>query len=205
VISDSYFRGTRNGGWTQQRGALMTPAARSVNTDAIAKLSKGLPFVPDRSYVSSEKAQQHQVALGVPLRKIVDMLLEYVVEDPRDTAATVGLLITLKAVVEATPKITAAVYRMRPHAAHAERSVSPEGTLEDGFQQGRTRTAGGGVTYPGDAFFHAPGQLSIQLHSYDLKQGTRVVAKAAPLIAIHIPRELAQEWLVQVQAGQKTS
>lgn len=201
VISDAYLRAPRGGGWTQQRGALMTDDARGANMKAVEKLVKGLPFQRDTTYSSKEKAQQHEVALDVPLKRVVEMLVDYRLEDPRDTGGFTGILIALGEALRRNPNAKVAVYRMRPAAAGVRRGVSQEGTLDDGFQQGQTKTTKG-VTYPGDAFFKAVDRVSIQLHSYDLTLGTKTVAKAAPLVAIHIPRALAKEWLVQVQAGQ---
>jgi hypothetical protein len=133
------------------------------------------------------------------------MLVDYRLGEPRDTAAFTGLLITFSEALSRDKNITVAVYRMRPGAGGVRR-VSDEGTLNDGFQQGRTRLVGGGIAYPGDAFFKSSNKLTIQLHHYDLlTKDTQIIATAAPLLAIHIPRALAKEWLVQLQAGQATS
>ena len=52
---------------------------------------------------------------------------------------------------------------MRPGARGARRTVSASGTLEDGFQQGPTRVAGGGYTYPGDSAFSMDDRPPIQI------------------------------------------
>lgn len=202
VISDGYIRAQRGGGWVQQRGALMTADARAANASAVDKLVKALSFEQDRSYQSKEKAQQHEVAIDAPLKNVLDMLVDYRLEDARDTGTFTGILIALGEQLRRNPNAKAAVYRMRPNATGTRREVSVDGTLDDGFQQGRTRTAGGGFTYPGDAFFKANDRMSIQLHTYDLTRGDKRVASAAPLVAIHIPPALAKEWLVQIQSGQ---
>lgn len=204
VISDDYVRGRREGGWTQQRGALMTPEARSSNKAAFTRLVKSLRFEEDETYLAGGASQKHLVALDVPLQKVFDMLVDYRLHDPRDTAAVTGILIVLGEALRRDPAAKAAAYRMRPEATEASRTVE-DGMLEDGFQQGRTTLAGGGIAYPGDEFFKASDRLSVQLHSYDLidERTEETVAESAPLLAVHIPRELAKQWLVQVQAGQQ--
>ena len=160
------------------------------------------------TYPTKEVAQQHFVAREVPLQRVVDTLVEYRLEDPRDTAAFTGILITLAEALRQFPDTKVAVYQMRPNAKKPfHRTVSGEGTLEDGFQQGRTALSGGGTAYPGDAAFQIVDRPTIQLHRYDLRETDSgpLLAQAAPLLAIHIPTTLARAWLVQIQAGQAAS
>jgi len=205
VISDDYTRARPGGGWSQQRGAEMSAASLSANSTTIQALVDDFTFAPDNTtYPSAEVAQQHEFASDVPLRRVIDMLVEYRLEDPKDTAVFTGILVALGEATAQNPDATATVYRMRPHAAGVSRSTA-DGLLADGFQQGRTALAGGGTAYPGDAIFHADNQLTIQLHRYDLTRVRNgpVFLPAVPLIAIYIPPPLARAWLVQLQAGQR--
>lgn len=197
MVSDPYTRTRTGGGWTQQRGALLTESIRKGNAEAIASLVRGLQFVADTTYISNETAQRHQVAESVEMQRVIDALVEYRFEDPRDTAAFTGLLVTIGEAVRREPTLTAAVYRMRPDAS-GRRDIKADGTIEN-FLQGRTDRPGG---YPGDTFFQKADRLSVQLHSYDLRIGKKVVASAAPLIVFYVPTDLARDWLIQVQAGQ---
>ncbi|MBW5435303.1 hypothetical protein FXB41_11075 [Bradyrhizobium canariense] len=197
VVSDPYTRTRAGGGWTQQRGALLTASARQGNAETIASLMRDLRFLADTSYLSKETAQRHQIAESVEMQRIIDALVEYRFEDPRDTAAFTGLLVTIGEAFRRDPTLTAAVYRMRPEAS-GRRDINADGTIEN-FLQGRTDRPGG---YPGDTFFQKPDRLSVQLHSYDLRIGKKVVATAAPLIVFYVPPSLARDWLIQVQAGQ---
>ena len=206
VISDSYTRARPGGGWTQQRGVLMPADTLKTNTDIALKLVAKLQLKDDTTYAAQGEAQKHKVASDVPLADIVDMLVDYRCEDPRDTASFTGILVALGEAMRSDPDACAAFYVMRPKATGIHRTVSDQGTLEDGFQQGRTALAGGGTAYPGDTFFKASGRLTVQLHRYDLKNSADdIVARAAPLLAIHIPPALAKDWLVQIQAGQQVS
>lgn len=199
VISDPISRTRSGGGWTQQKGALLTTDLRLTNTQTLAKLMASLTFKPDTSYVSNEAAQKHQIAKSVSMQMIIDTLTDYRFEDPRDTASFTGLLVTIAEAFRTNANLKATVYRMRPTAS-GHRDINVDGTI-DNFLQGRTDRKGG---YPGDTFFQQPDELSLQIHSYDLrlKGKTKVIAPAAPLIVFHVPRSLARDWLVQVQRGQ---
>jgi hypothetical protein len=83
------------------------------------------------------------------------------------------------------------------------RKVQNDSGEIDQFQQGRTATARGGQSYPGDAFFAAPDKVSLQIHEYDLTLNDRPFARAVPLITVNVPAPLAAAWLVQVQPGQQ--
>jgi hypothetical protein len=203
VISDRYSRSRSGSGWSLQRGALMTSQARTANSAELASLVSSLTFKPDTSYVSAEIAQKHFVASNVPLKIIVDTLVNYQIQDPRDTANFTGLLVTFVEALRRDSSITAAVYQMRPGATGLRRTCQDDGSIEN-FQQGRTALVGGGTAYPGDNTFQLPDCVTIQLHRYDLAFDSKgpIVASAAPLLAIHVPPALAKDWLVQVQRGQ---
>jgi hypothetical protein len=170
---------------------------RQANADVLSRLVSGLPFRADTTYVSREQAQQHEIVQGVPMQKISDALTEYRFDDPRDTAAFTGLLVTIAEAYRNDSSLTASVYKMRPKVT-GQREINEDGTIEY-YLQGRTDREG---AYPGDTFFKQDGQLILQLHSYNLTQKKTVVAKAAPLLVAHVPEALARDWLVQVQRGQ---
>jgi len=87
---------------------------------------------------------------------------------------------------------------MRPKFDAARDIDLKDGSIET-FMQGRSSKIG---EYPGDGVFAAPNQLTVQLHNMDLTGGKKVIVKKADLLALHVPRRLARDWLVQVQTGQ---
>lgn len=202
VISDPYTRGSMAGGWTRQLGTIVDPDIRDANTRLMNKLMSELNLVDDTSYPARSAAQQHQVDGDVPLQRLFDTLVEYSFEDPRDTASFMGLLMTLAEGLRQDKNATAAVYRMRPNAP-GERKVKNASGEIDQFQQGPTRTVGGGRNYPGDAFFAAPDNVSLQFHVFDLTLDGSPFANSVPLITVNVPARLASAWLVQVQNGQQ--
>ena len=204
VISDPYTRSSMGGGWTRQRGAIVDPTARTANLQVLKDLLDSIELEDDTSYPAKSPAQQHRVDRNVPLSKVIDALIEYRLEDPRDTASFTGLLITLAEGLRQDPNATVAVYRMRPSALGSRELMNDSGEIEN-FQQGRTATARGGQSYPGDAFFSAGDKVSFQIHVYDLTLEKKPFARSAPLITMHVPAALAADWLVQVQRGQQAT
>lgn len=197
VISDPYTRARAGGGWTQQRGALMNVVSLQTNASTINALIASSAFQPDITYLSNEDAQKHLISPNVPLQRIIDLLADYRCEEPRDTASFTVLGVTLGEAFRRDSSLTAAVYQMRPTAT-GYREISDDGSIEN-FLQGRTDRAGG---YPGDTFFVQQDRLTVQLHTFELRQKGKAVAKAAPLLVFHVPPALARDWLVQVQTGQ---
>ncbi|SNB66922.1 hypothetical protein SAMN07250955_105217 [Arboricoccus pini] len=181
VISDPYTRARARGGWTQQRGALMTTATRRANAAVLDGLVKGLKFQPDATYPSNEVAQQHLISPNVPMQAVVDALVEYRFEDPRDTASFTGLLVTIGEALRRDKNCVATVYQMRPTAV-SRRDIHDDGAI-DNFLQGRTDRVGG---YPGDTSFKGPDCVTVQLHAYDLNfaGNGKLAATAAPLIGL---------------------
>lgn len=203
VLSDSYTRSRIGGGWVQQRGALMTKEIRDHNSDVIDRLIDSLGWSADDTYPSTQAAQQHLVSRNVPLETLVEALVQYRMQDPRDTASFTGLLVTFGEALRRDPTSTASVYQMRPNTK-SERTIEvSDGTIEN-FQQGATKIQGGGITYPGDGTFKAADSVTLHINKFELveKIGNPALASAATLIAVHAPPSLAKNWLVQLQSGQ---
>jgi hypothetical protein len=178
--------------------------ARAANVRLLDELLAELNMQDDDTYPARTAAQQHQVDRDVPLQRLFDMLVDYRLEDPRDTAGFMGLLITLAEGLRQDPTATAAVYRMHVNEVGTRKVKNDSGELEQ-FQQGPTRTAGGGRSYPGDAFFAAADKVSLQVHVYNLTLDDRPFASAVPLITVNVPGPQAAAWLVQIQRGQQAT
>ena len=103
------------------------------------------------------------------------------------------MLLTLGIALDKNKNLTAAVYNMRPAeigGRHGSRRP-----VRRRLKQGPTRTASGGYSYPGDEFFKSADKVSIQLHTFDLREDGNVTVKDAPLITWHIPRSLAKAYV----------
>ncbi|MER9852584.1 MULTISPECIES: Z1 domain-containing protein [unclassified Mesorhizobium] len=203
ALGDDYVRGRRNGGWTQQRGALLTQDLREANAKLFQRLVESHTFEHDTSFGGDGSAQQHLVCHSVPVDEVVDFFVDYQLLDARDVAVSTGILMQLGHLSRTRPGTHVSVYRMRPEAI-SRRTADANGMLEDGFLQGPT--GDGRVGYPGDSFFKSGQQVSLQLHRYDIEQKTETgrmqSATSAPLFALHVPAPIALDWIVQSQVGQ---
>lgn len=200
-VGDEYTRTRGSGGWAQQREAKLTPTLREANGAVFDRLVEGLALTLDVSYVGDTDAQRHQMASSVSLQRVAEFLADYHLPDPRDTAMLTALYVTIAAIIEDNPDAQAVVYQMRP-SYEATRGIDADGFMLNGFMQGRTRD--GTTAYPGDAFFKAVDQVTIQLHRYGLKEGSNQVAARAPLLAVHVPTSLALPTVVQIPQGAVT-
>lgn len=195
ALGDEYIR-RGNTEWMEQRGARLTEDVRQKNAVTIRSLVSALHFAPDTTYQSALLAQQHEVAGDVPIRLVSEFLGDYLFPDPDDTASSVGIMVQLSRIFSENPGATVRVLRMRPRFKSMEgRQVDGAGRFPKGFLQGRTGK--GTTSYPGDRAFIDPDKVTLQLHSLDLKQDGMMVARGAPLVAIHVPNRLVSGWLVQ--------
>jgi hypothetical protein len=201
-VGEEYVRTRGAGGWTQQREAKLTDDLRASNAEIFGHLIEELDFEWDATYQPRSAAQRHKVAHKVPLRRVAEFLADYKLPDPRDTAALTALYVTIGQALEDDSDATSEVYVMRPDYQGEGRGVDKSGFLTRGFLQGRT--GDGRDAYPGDSFFSARDKITLQLHQYDLYEGPRanptVVARGAPLIAVHTPQVMALPTVVQSPA-----
>ena len=166
ALGDDYVRG--RAGWVQQRGATLTSDLRIANAKAVASLAAKCKFAPDTSFAAIGPAQLHEVARDVPMTFIVEMLVEYQLLDPRDSATLTGLLLQCGEISRSKAPY-ATRYRMRPQAIDTSRTVDDNGMLLDGFLQGRT---GDGTTgYKGDQVYRSVDQVTVQLILSPVRKG----------------------------------
>jgi len=201
-VGEEYVRVRGEGGWAQQREAKLTDDLRVANGQAVDRLVSGLQLEWDDSYGAASDAQRHKVARSVPLARVAEFLADYNLPDPRDTATITTLYVIIGKALEDDENATADVYLMRPNY-RASRSIDDAGFLNDGFMQGRT--GDGSDRYPGDAYFKGSNVISVQVHRYDLNETVDErevpVARAAPLIAVHVPRQMALPTIVQAPSS----
>lgn len=205
VIADPVVRSAARSNWTTQRGAFMDAEVLASNRRLLDRLVAAHQFANDTSYQGViGPAQQHTVAQQVRLAEIVNLLMDYRFADPRDTAAFTGLLLVFQEALRRAPETTLALYRMRPSAV-GNRTVEADGSIPT-IQQGETRLRDGTITYPGDRAFMDRNRVSVQLHQFNLLRNPadqEPLARAAPMLAVHIPQRLSRSWLIQVQPNQR--
>ena len=176
------------------------------NRQTLTAFEDSLAFVPDTSFVSNQVAQQHLICESVPLQIVLsELLVAYRISDAADTQDMTGLLLQLSKSLESDQNETVAVYRMRP-TYQGVRDVCANGRIASirRLFQGPTRVRNNGgqaYTYPGDMAFRDDDRVAVQIHRYDLKHDSRIIARNMPIVAVWVPRRMSLDWLVQHQPG----
>ena len=146
---------------------------------------------PTKSISSREK---------VPLRRAYEELLIHLrLTDEGDSQVFTGLLLQIESFLEQHSERTCTVYRMSKGKERA-RSVNDDEEIPTLFQGANYADPGHrDMVYPGDDGVRADGGLTIQIHTLQVRQKDRgsVIASDVPTIAVWVPAEMANDWLVQ--------
>ncbi len=149
--------------------------------------------------------QVHLVAYDVPLRRAYEELLtalKLTVE--RDSQIFTGLLLQIEAFL-ADPNYaneTCTIYQMS-RGNTRQRSVNDDQEIPTLFQGANYADAARRDTvYPGDERERAADGVTIQIHTLQVRQPDRggVIADNVPTVAVWIPQNMGQGWLVQARS-----
>ncbi len=103
-------------------------------------------------------------------------------------------MLQLQQALEANPDLTAVCYVMRPtlkKEGGSRRQITSGGRIENVFQ-GRSRN------YPGDRYLEGENEIVVQLHSIKMMTDEVVRAQNVPVLALHVPPQIARDWLAEV-------
>ena len=135
--------------------------------------------------------QRHKVANGGPLKAAYEeLLVKITTVPPDDSQKYTGLLLQLEHYLEDNPDTTCSVYRMIGGASR-ERSTNADNEIGQLFQGSNAATG-----YPGDREIRGSG-LTIQIHTLNVKDSSGRIISDVPTVAVWVPAEMAQGWLVQ--------
>lgn len=200
VLDLDYMRGQFGNQWINPRYLYSSEEIAAHNRGVAERFLGTLQLADDEGHERRTDSQRHLVATGVPLRQVLDFLVEYRVHQLNDTKRFLGAMLQLSRALDANPSEICTVYRMRP-AAQTARSITEDGKLATNLFQGANPSRGPqqGEVYPGDRKIGAGDQIAIQLHFLNLteEEDGPVIARNVPVIAVWIPRRLEAAWLVQ--------
>lgn len=145
--------------------------------------------------------QIHLVARDISLHAAyADLLTQLRHADLRDVALFAGLLLQVRRYLDEHPEAVCTAYQMSQGASR-ERSVNAEGEIPNLFQGSNP---GGSVTprqiiYPGDREIRVDDQLTLQIHTLEVRDESRsqVIARDVPAITVWVPQSMAAAWLSQ--------
>jgi hypothetical protein len=177
----------------------------ATNRGVVHRFIDGLggQFHRDEGHPRRTEPQVHLVANDVPLQPAYqDLLTQLWLADPRDSALFAGLLLQVGRYLEDHPDAVCTVYQMSQGASR-ERSVDGQGEIPNLFQGANydESVSPRQTVYPGDREIRVDGQLSIQIHTLEVRNDTRttVIACDVPALTVWVPRAMAAAWLSQAQ------
>lgn len=165
---------------------------------AVERFRDNTTFVHLEGHPSRTKSQRHQVAVGISLKDVVELLAALPVVDERNSLMATGLLVQLEHVLEQNPSEECNVYSMRS-SDRTVRGLRAHDTISQLFQgeSPATKTTPRGEVYPGDRSIRGDDRVSVQLHSIDIEQEGSLIAADVPVVAVWVPARLATGWFVQ--------
>jgi len=162
------------------------------NRSVVNKFITSLEFVDDIGDPRRTQEQKHKVADDVSLKVAYEeLLVKMTTMPPDDSQKFTGLLLQVEQYLEGHPDATCSVYQMSG-GSFRERGVNGDNEITQLFQGKNERTG-----YPGDREIRGPG-LTIQIHKLNMtSSASGQIASDVPTVAVWIPSEMAQGWLVQ--------
>jgi hypothetical protein len=157
-------------------------------------------FQQDAGDPRRTEPQIHLIA-PVPLQATYQELLTQIrLADPRDSAQWAGLLLQVGRFLEEHPDSVCTVFRMS-QGHPRERSIDNAGEIPNLFQGANydESVTPRQLVYPGDREIHSNGQLTVQIHTLEVKDDATVVARDVPAVTVWVPRAMAAAWLSQAQ------
>lgn len=187
-------------GWMQARNAHRKPHAVSTNKTLFAEFRKALEnrfngkpaqdVYPDKFVDSRPLASSNIIFEEVPMEMVIDELLRRIETcDEDDEFELAGAILALRKLLE-SGQFFADIFLMGSLTPQT-RSLTAENRINQ-VHQGKSKN------YSGDKSFASLARVSVHLRTFNLKNAFDVVvAEAVPWYAFHIPKSLAQRYLIQ--------
>jgi len=190
--------------WLEMKAPHDVEDAVADNRDVVDSFLGGLELAPDEGRDERLDSHRHLVAREVPLRLVLSELLANLrFPSATDSPQFTALQLRLEQHVEAHPDATCTVVQMRP-GVETQRGTNDKGEIMELFG-GAYPVEGRDKVYPGDREIKADEGVTIQLHRLNVYDGKvskgKVLGKDVPVVAVWVPREMTQDWLVQQRNG----
>lgn len=188
VIEHGYVRGDFANKWFTPNYIPNTVNILEINREIVDRFQKTIQF--------RESDHNHDICRDVSLKRAIDELLgQYKFISPQESQNSTGLLLQLALALRNNSSEVCTIYKMNP----SPRSRSAiNGRIKQIFQgpNAKSKTKERGETYPGDGKIYDEDNVTIQLHTINIKGGVENV----PVIAIRLPARMeGVPWLIQDQ------
>lgn len=169
------------------------------NRQTVRRLVESLVWNPDAGDPRRTADQIHLVA-EVPLRRAYEDLLSPLrFTSERDSQLFTGAMLQIDNYLQEYPDAKCTVFRMSG-GGERMRSVDDDEEIPTLFQGANyADPAHRDQIYPGDERIRTAGELTIQIHTLEVRKKNRgdVIARDVPTVAVWVPAVMARDWLVQ--------
>ena len=200
TVLPEIYRHLRVPEWTQQEHPWGPGRYVEVawNREVTAEFVRDLTFAEDVGSGKRTVEQRHEVASGVPLKRILDDWLVLIDLAWQDAPGFSAAQLAIQWHLQKDPNATAFVYRMaaqrRPLAGGGRRRrrtyPKQDFRIANLFQGAAPVTPARlrGSIYPGDHRIHAADEVSVQIHELDITDGKRSLLHGdVPALAVWVP------------------
>lgn len=199
VLGFDYIQKRFSNDWVSPRVVLGTPEILESNRHAITSFIQSIAWKDADGHIDRTDAQRHLISENVPLQRVIaDLLTRMRITGIKDSQRNLGLLLQLKKALEEEADEICTIYRMSGGRVR-QRGVDEDGEVTNLFQ-GEAPVfpkEQRGSVYPGDRSICDPDNVTVQIHTLQLTRNDVVVAENAMVLAVWIPRRLAESWLAQ--------
>jgi hypothetical protein len=197
VLGLDYMRVSFGDDWWYQRVPHDTMDAVEANRDIVKSFLATLKLRPDSGHADRTEVMRHLVDDHVRLAAAFDKLLtQYRVTSAEDSQSFTGLRILIRDYLEDNPNALCSVYLMSGGRPVRSRGLDDDGKITYLFQGAHPDKRG--AIYPGDSKIRRSDGVTIQIHRLVIEEKDGPIPDV-PTIAVWIPRELAQDLVVQHQ------
>lgn len=195
VVQFGYSRGEYSDDWHMPGILVMPPEVVDSNRELIDGFIGGLTFDEADDYGQREPSGRHLVSRRNRLSDVLgSLLVPYRVVGANDTESMLGCLLQLSKALEGNADELCTVYRISPLRTRS-RGANPQGRAP--LMQGRST---GKNPYPGDAAYHDPGTVTVQVHRLNVNQRGQPTIPDVPVLAVWVPSRMGRAWLAQSQS-----
>lgn len=200
VLDLGYRQDTISDDWFWPKVPHGTDDLLTANRKTVADFVEKLTWENDEGDSRRTPDQVHLVAADISFQQAYeDLLIQLRLTEESDSQLFTGLLLQIESFLEKHPGTTCSVYQMSKGKERV-RSVNDDEEIPTLFQGANYADAAHkDMVYPGDDNVRAHSGVTIQIHTLHVRQKDRgpVIANNVPTIAVWVPAEMANDWLVQ--------
>ena len=166
-----------------------------INRSIVEKVLNKWSFQTDKERLNRTKMRQHCEADMLLKDVYEELLMPFQFAQPDDSERFKQIYSQISIYLESHPDALCKVYYMS--RGHPRRRSLKNDELS-GFFQGPSSDK---IQYLGDRKIKASRRVTVQIHKFIIRYEKKVICSDVPVLAVWMPEEISQDWLVQNQGG----